>query len=105
MSYLTRTSLSTCLLGILLLYPTLVNGQEEEEESEEEVVPVVIRDVTLIDGNGGEPRSNVSLLIVDDTIIKIVDDERDIPIESKIFDFTGTLCNPRAYRFPCTRCI
>ena len=74
---------------ILLLYPILVISQEKEQEPEEEVPPVVIRNVTLIDGNGGEPRSNVSLLMADDTIVGIVDDERDIPIESKIFDYTG----------------
>ena len=79
----------TLLLGIFLLYPTLVIGQEEQQDSEEEVLPVVIRNVTLIDGNGGKPRSNVSILIAEDSIIGIVDDERDIPIESKIFDFTG----------------
>ena len=74
---------------ILLLYPIFVISQEKEQEPEEEVPPVVIRNITLIDGNGGEPRSNVSLLMADDTIIGIVDDERDIPIESKIFDYTG----------------
>jgi imidazolonepropionase-like amidohydrolase len=79
----------TLLLGIFLLYPTLVIGQESQQDSEEEVLPVVIRNVTLIDGNGGKPRSNVSILIAEDSIIGIVDDERDIPIESKIFDFTG----------------
>lgn len=79
----------TLLLGIFLLYPTLVIGQEEQQEPEEEVLPIVIRNVTLIDGNGGKPLSNVSLLMADDIIIGIVDDERDIPIESKIFDFTG----------------
>jgi hypothetical protein len=47
----------TLLLAILLLYPILVIGQEEEQEPEEEVLPVVIRNVTLIDGNGGKPRS------------------------------------------------
>ena len=57
---------------ILLLYPILVISQEKEQEPEEEVPPVVIRNVTLIDGNGGEPRSNVSLLMADDTIIGIV---------------------------------
>ena len=89
MSYLIRTLLSIYLLGILLLYPILVIGQEEEQEPEEEVLPVVIRNVTLIDGNGGEPRSNVSILMAEDSIIGIVDNERDIPIESKIYDYSG----------------
>ena len=89
MSYLIRTLLSIYLLGILLLYPILVIGQEEEQEPEEEVLPVVIRNITLIDGNGGKPRSNVSILMAEDSIIGIVDNERDIPIESKIYDYTG----------------
>lgn len=80
-----KTKSITLILSILLLCPALIIGQETEME----VIPVVIRNVTLIDGNGGKPLSNVSILIAEDSIISIVDDEREIPIESKIFDFTG----------------
>ena len=81
----------TLMLGILSLYPILVIGHEEEQEQEpeEEVLPVVIRNVTLIDGNGGEPRSNVSILILEDSIIGVVENEREIPIESRIYDYSG----------------
>jgi imidazolonepropionase-like amidohydrolase len=80
-----KTKSITLILSILLLCSSFVISQEPENE----VIPVVIRNVTLIDGNGGKPLSNVSILIAEDSIISIVDDERDIPIESKIFDFTG----------------
>jgi dihydroorotase-like cyclic amidohydrolase len=80
-----KTKSITLILSVLMLCSSLIIGQEPEME----VIPVVISNVTLIDGNGGKPISNVSILIAEDSIIDIVDDEREIPIESKIFDFTG----------------
>jgi dihydroorotase-like cyclic amidohydrolase len=81
----TKMKSITLILSILLLCPALIIGQEPEME----VIPVVISNVTLIDGNGGEPISNVSIFIVADSIVDIGDDERDIPIESRIYDFSG----------------
>jgi hypothetical protein len=53
-----KTKSITLILSILLLCPALIIGQEPKMDEP----PLVIRNVTLIDGNGGEPRSNVSIL-------------------------------------------
>jgi imidazolonepropionase-like amidohydrolase len=54
----------------------------------------VLRDVTLIDGNGGTPRHHVSLILEGDKINAIIDAKKTIMPEAKVIDLAGKTVMP-----------
>ena len=78
----------TSVIPLLLLYLTGCSGGAPESINE-----LLIKDVTLIDGTGAEPRSGVDIRIADGRIAEISPDIA-VPADAEIIDGSGKYVVP-----------
>lgn len=65
------------------------------QEKDKKEAPLVLKNVSLIDGTGAEPKANQSLLIKDKEIVAIVEgDLEEIPADAKIIELSGKYLIP-----------
>ncbi len=76
----------------LFLYPGAAQSMQQEVKKEP---PLLLRNVTVIDGTGAEPQTNRTVLIQDREISGIFGEEFEkFPADARVFDFSGKYLIP-----------
>lgn len=84
--------LNIILIIVFVITPVYAQFPQEKDKKE---APLVLKNVSLIDGTGAEPKANQSLLIKDKEIVAIVEgDLEEIPADAKIIELSGKYLIP-----------
>ncbi len=84
------------LIIILIVNIFLNSGYaQSSQDTNEETLPLVLKNVTIIDGTGAEPQANKTVLIKDMKIAAIVEGAlEEIPEDAKMIDLSGKYIIP-----------